>query len=247
MIVVDGSSAADQPQEHLEMRRALTRMSRELYRQGLLTPSGGNLSVRLAGGAGILITPSGLFKGRLRAADMVRIGLDGQVVGAALPGRVPSIEAGVHATVYRARSDVAVVVHGHPPHATAVATKGLTLDGVTVEGREFGRVPRVPFLPPGSAELAEAVAGALTAHDAVLLEGHGVFAAGASLRAAADLLMEVEHACRVMLLMNNLGVRAQCVPRDCVPAPNPPAEVEPCRQIASGTPPAAAAKRPPQP
>lgn len=187
--------------EHLELRRALARMARELYRQGIITPLGGNLSARLAGTAEILITPSGIHKGGLRAVDMVVASFDGRMAGPALPGRVPSVETVVHAAVYLARTDVMAVVHGHPPHATAVATMGLALDAVTIEGARFARVPRVGYHPPGSAALAEHVASALTVSDVVLLEGHGVFAAGASLRAAADLMIEVEHACRVQLLM----------------------------------------------
>jgi ribulose-5-phosphate 4-epimerase/fuculose-1-phosphate aldolase len=177
-------------------------MSRELYRQGIITPMGGNLSVRPDGRAMVLITPSGLHKGRLRAADMVLAGFDGGVaVLSALPGHVPSVETGVHVAVYRARPDVTAVVHGHPPHATALVTDGVPIEPVTVEGIRFARVPRVGPYPPGSAALAEAVAAALTGNDAVLLEGHGAFTAAGTLHAAADLMIELEHACRVQLLM----------------------------------------------
>lgn len=196
-----GSSAAAAPAEEcLRLRRALARMSRRLYRQGLLTPSGGNLSVRLAGGAGILISPSGVFKGGLRAVDMVLIDMEGRLVHAPLPGRLPSIEAGVHAAVYRVRPDVAAVVHGHPPYATVVAAGCAAVETVKdPTGEYLGGVPCVPYHPPGSQELAEAVAGALTARDTVLLKGHGVFAAGPSLRAAASLMVAFELACQVLL------------------------------------------------
>jgi L-fuculose-phosphate aldolase len=188
-------------------RRALARMAEELYLQGVLTPAGGNLSVRLDGDdVRILITPSGLFKGGLHAEDMVLTDGEGLQVGEALPGRVPSVEAGVHAAVYRACPDVMAIVHGHPAHATALATMGLPIEPVLVESARYVGIPRVPPLAPGSPELADAVATGLTRGPAVLLVGHGLFAAGESLRAAADVALELDHVCRVMLLMRGGGL-----------------------------------------
>ncbi len=44
--------------EYLEQRRELVEITEELYREKLITPSGGNLSLRLPDDQGFLITPA---------------------------------------------------------------------------------------------------------------------------------------------------------------------------------------------
>lgn len=182
-------------------RRELAAVSRELYAAGLLTPSGGNLSVLLPGEQGLVITPSGLHKGRLSADEMILLDRAGRPAARLAPGTAPSVETPVHLAVYRGRADVRAVVHGHPVHATAVATLGLRLEPVALDVGLFADPPVLPFIHPGSEELARSVAGALARRDVVLLAGHGAFAVGPSLEEAAARLAGLEHACRLFLLI----------------------------------------------
>lgn len=188
-----------------EQRQQVVDVVRELYGAGLITPTGGNVSLRLPGGEGFLITPSGTFKGGLRPQDMVLLDPEGR------PGEgegTPSIETAMHLAVYGAVPGTGAVIHAHPPMATVVGVLGLPIPALTVEALAFSGLPLVPFLVPGSPELAEAVARALRQHPgapAVLLQNHGIVTAGATLRQAANAALALEEVCRLAVTCLALG------------------------------------------
>jgi ribulose-5-phosphate 4-epimerase/fuculose-1-phosphate aldolase len=181
-------------------RGQLAAMARELYGRGAFTSLGGNLSIRVSGLDAAWITPSGVFKGGLHPEDMVRIDLKARMVGGA-PGLAPSVEAAVHAAIYRSRKDVGAVIHAHPPHAIVVATLDLPIECVIDEALPYADIPRLGYFPPGSGALVDAVSEAMAGSDLVMLAHHGLFAAGPSLRAAANHLLGLESTCQVLLLM----------------------------------------------
>jgi ribulose-5-phosphate 4-epimerase/fuculose-1-phosphate aldolase len=125
------------------LREGLADAAARLFHSGFLTELGGNLNARLPRGEAVLITPSGLPKGRLRAEDMLEVdllGLPARVSGEPAAARLrPSVEARAHASIYRRRPDVQAIVHGHPPCATQVA--GLSC-------RSNPRFPRRPGAAP---------------------------------------------------------------------------------------------------
>lgn len=171
---------------------------------GVLTALGGNLSARVPGMDCIWITPSGVYKGGLSPEDMLRIDFTGKVLGGPL-GMVPSVEAAVHAGIYRARPDATAVIHAHSPYTTVMATLELDLTPVTEEAIHYAGVPRLRFKPSGSPELVDGVAGALSSTDQVVIANHGVFACGPSLRAVANDILSLEAACRLYLLLRQHG------------------------------------------
>ncbi len=191
----------------LRIRRALINAMRVLHDRGLVNLRGGNASARFSlpyGVTYIYITPSGKPKPLLDPLDIAVMTLDGGVV----EGR-PSSEFRLHLAVYRARDDATAVVHAHNPLTVAAAKLGLVeeLFKVSVEARYYlGRcVARVPYLEPGSQELAEATARALKGCDTAVLEGHGAVAVGVSkdpveaVYEAVDRLEALEDAARILL------------------------------------------------
>jgi ribulose-5-phosphate 4-epimerase/fuculose-1-phosphate aldolase len=169
-----------------------------------VTALGGNLSARVPGMACAWITPSGVFKGGLSADDMVRIDFQAKVIGGP-PGLVPSVEAAVHAGIYRTRPDAMAIIHTHSPYSTVMATLELDLTAVSEEAINYVGVPRIPFRPSGSAELITGVSTALSGSDQVVVANHGVFACGASLRAVANDVLSLESACRLYLMLRQHG------------------------------------------
>ncbi len=185
----------------------------ELFKAGLITPTGGNVSVRRPGGA--LITPSGRHKGSLRPEDLVEVNITGRPE---TPGARPSVETGMHLLIYRRRPDVNAVIHTHAPMATLLGLLDLPVPPVTLDAVRFTDLPSVPFAMPGSDELAEAVADRLAAAPAALLRNHGLLTVGADLRAAADAALALEEVAHLVVTCRLLGQEPSTIPPEAVEA-----------------------------
>lgn len=194
----------------VEMVRAIN----ELYQLGLITATGGNVSVRMEGREECWITPSQLYKGDLRPELMVRIDLAGNVLDEGVPA--PSSEWPMHTAIYRARPEVRAVVHAHAPYATILALSGLPFLPITTEAAFLREVPVVPFIMPGTKELAEAVVRAMGRNPVCLLQNHGVVVAATSLRRACNILEVVERTAQLVWGCYAVGKKPPTLPKDVV-------------------------------
>lgn len=185
------------------LRGELVRVVHELFAATCVTAIGGNLSARLPDEAGVLITPTGLFKGDLQPDLLAWVGLDGRVLDPSAPA--PSSEWPMHCAIYRARPDVGAIVHAHAPRATVLALSGLPLLPVSAPAACLGELPRVPFVTPGTEALAEAVVEALGEGPAVLMQNHGLLAVGDGLRQAANRVHVIERTADVILSCYAVG------------------------------------------
>lgn len=175
-----------------KLRRQLIAVSRRAYREGLVTGTSGNMSVRDPHTGHVLITPSGVEYHRLRPDQIVWVDLNGQV----LRGRcVPSSETPMHTAVYRARPDVHAVVHTHSRFATVFSCLRRPIPAVHYLIALIGtQVPVAEYATYGTEELARHAVSALgTAYRAVLLQNHGVLAVGGSLAEAYHVAATVEY------------------------------------------------------
>src|SRR5580658_7954235 len=173
----------------------LARTIRRLYERGLVSGVGGNASVLLPSKKQMLITPSGYFKGGVAEGDLVRVSLEGKVIG---KGK-PSSELPTHLAAYRVRKDVEAVVHGHPPTAVALVTAGVTIPSMTPEHAVMiERLEVVGSAAPGESG-ARAVEGSLKRCDVVGIRNHGFFSLGADLHEAASRLEVLEESAKIYL------------------------------------------------
>ncbi len=186
-------------------REAVASTMRRLYKQGLTTCSGGNISFR-ASDNHILITPSALDKGIINYRQIALMTLQGENFSAGLK---PSIETDMHLKILRNRPDINAIVHAHPVHASFFTTTGK--EGVntalTAEARFLlGETVFAPYALMGTEDLGERVSNALKegAH-AVFLENHGVLTLGKTLLQAFDRLEVLESAARMTLLEKLYG------------------------------------------
>ncbi|MDD4700771.1 MAG: class II aldolase/adducin family protein [Desulfovibrio sp.] len=183
----------------------LRSVCRDAWRQGLLSGCNGNASLRLPAPHNdvVCITRSGTAKGRLTAADCCLVCLSD---GALLHGGPASTESGMHLAVYRAKPDCAAILHTHPRSLLALSLRlGETMEDFLnlplFEAAVWrARLGFAPALPPGTCELAEAVAKASLEHPAVWMAGHGLCSTGASLAEALCLTEELEHLAAIQLL-----------------------------------------------
>ncbi len=189
--------------QYLRERRDVARFMRRLYRQGLTTTSGGNISVRLDDGS-VLLTASQHDKGRLRAEDVGVLDMDGRNLTPALR---PSIESGMHLAVYRARPDARAVVHAHPPFVSAfcASAERISTHLVAESYAILGELSYAPYHPMGTPALAEAVAAAASSSVCILMANHGALTIGTTLLEAFDRLEVLEAAARLTLYTRLLG------------------------------------------
>jgi L-fuculose-phosphate aldolase len=179
------------------LRAAIAKACRRLDARGLVAGAEGNVSARVDG-ATMLITPGGARKGDLRASQLVSVELQS---GRARGRGSPSTELAMHLAIYRARPDVAAIVHAHPPAATgfAVARKPFPAAALAEIAGVIGPVPLVGYAAPGSKEFGAVVAEAIAAADAVLLSNHGAVTVGTTLEIAGNLMESLEQAARILV------------------------------------------------
>jgi len=186
------------------LRRRLVNVGKQLYNYGLVVGTEGNISARIPGTDRILIKPSSVSMGFLKAEDFIVVDLDGNKVEGELS---PSIETPLHTAIYRVRSDIQGVVHTHAPFATAFGIAGTEIIPLQVEMFLYipNGVPIVPFEMPGSRELAEAVQKLIVDFNAVILENHGVITVGSTIEEACLLNRMVEECAKVQLIATLLA------------------------------------------
>ena len=194
--------------EDTRLREDIVDVARSLFNRGLTHGSTGNISVRLPDG-GWLMTPTGSSFGTLDPARISRLSPDGVL----LSGDPPTKEAFLHTTMYAERPDAGAVVHLHSTHSVAVSC----IDGINHDDclppitayyvMRIGRLPLVPYYPPGDKALAEAVGRLAGRHHAVLLANHGPVVAGTSLSSATDAVEELEETARLFLMLEGRPLR----------------------------------------
>ena len=189
------------------LRDEICRYGQSIFERGLTFGSSGNISARLDDGW--LMTPTNVALGRLDPARLSRLDEQGRLVA----GDPPTKESFLHRAMYGERPAAKAVVHLHSTHSVAVSCladldPADLLPPITAYYiMRVGRLPLVPYYPPGDESLAEAVRLAATKHSAVLLANHGPVVAGSSLDAAVAAVEELEETARLFLLLRREPTR----------------------------------------
>ncbi len=184
-------------------RKEVASFMRRLYRKGLTTTSGGNLSLRITDDI-IAITPSATDKGRMRWKEVGLMTIKGKNL---TPCLKPSIESAMHLSIYKSKSDTKAIIHAHPLFATSFTAMKCTIDtNLTAEARAICGDPLfVPYALMGTPELAELAAENIVKSCILLLENHGILTAGASLLEAFDRMEVLENAAKMTLIVEFTG------------------------------------------
>ncbi len=190
-----------------KMRDKITYLAKSIYDRGLTFGSSGNISVRIEDGW--LMTPSGSTMGNLDPAKISKLDNEGNHVS----GDKPTKEAFLHVAMYEERMQTGAVVHLHSTHSVAVSClagidESNVLPPITAYFvMKIGKLPLVPYFPPGDLDLAKAVREMATKHHAVLLANHGPVVAGKSLESAVYATEELEETAKLFLLLKNEKTR----------------------------------------
>lgn len=186
------------------LKESVAVFMQRLYRQGLTTALGGNVSLKVSEQM-ILITPSGMDKASITGDQIGEMGLDGTN---RTPALKPSMETPMHLGIYTARPDVTAVIHAHPVTASTFAASNREINcRLLAESRLFlGEVQNAPYACMGTPDLARNVVRALgDAGNAVLMANHGALTTGKSLLQAFDRMEVLESAAKITLLSKLLG------------------------------------------
>lgn len=183
----------------------LTLIIGRIYRSGMTTTSGGNLSIMDDNGD-IWITPAGIDKGSLTPADIMCVKADGTIVGR----HRPSSEYPFHRALYSMRPKMKSVIHAHPPALVTFSIIHEVPDtAILPQARAVcGPVGFAPYALPGSEELGRKIAAEFAGnpdYKAVIMENHGVVLMGEDIADAYQRFETLELCARTILNAKTLG------------------------------------------
>ena len=188
-----------------ELRGLITEQGKSLFQRGYACGGAGNLSARLADA--VLMTPTGSSLGNLRPDSISKLSLDGEH----LAGDKPTKESVLHLEIYRNRPGTGGIVHLHSTACTALSC----LSGLDKENclppltayhvMRVGKLPLLPYFPPGDPGLATAVGQTSATHPAMLLAHHGSVVAAESFIKAVFNAEELEETAKLFFMTKDMA------------------------------------------
>lgn len=175
----------------------------KIYRGGLTTTSGGNISVIDENGD-IWVTPSAIDKGTLRPSDIVCVRNDGTIDGR----HKPSSEYPFHLAIYKCRPEIKAVIHAHPPALVSFSiVRQIPNTNVIPQAKHVcGPIGYAPYALPGSNELGDVIAKEFEKGvNAVIMENHGTVVGGADLSDAFQRFETMEFCARTLINGSTIG------------------------------------------
>jgi L-fuculose-phosphate aldolase len=187
----------------LHPRDQITLIIARIYKRGLTTTSGGNISVIDENGD-IWITPSAIDKGTLRPSDIICVKKDGSVIGP----HIPSSEFPFHKAIYEIRPDIKSIIHAHPPALVSFSiVRDIPNTNIISQAKlSCGPIGYAPYKLPGSNALGEIIAAEFTkGFSAVIMENHGTVLGGTDLGDAFQRFETLEFCARTILYGKTIG------------------------------------------
>jgi len=195
-------------------RRLLLETVTALRTDGLLSGTGGNVSLKIPGHDWMLITPSGREFADLGPEDICLTDFNRQPV--LDNGLQPSIETGLHAAVYQRRPEVNAVIHTHQTYASVFALLNRPIPALFDEvvlniGPE---IAVVPYGFSGSRQLADNLAARLNnACFCYILQNHGAVSLGTDLGEARRNAGLLEKCARIYYYALSTGLDITTLPQ----------------------------------
>ena len=192
-----------------EARAEICRVGRSLFERGFVHATAGNISVRLPGDTGYLITPTDACLGFLQPERLAHVALDGEQRS----GDRASKTLALHRRIYGSDAAAHCVIHTHSTHLVALTLAGVwSADDIVPPITPYyvmkvGHVPLIPYHRPGDPAAADRVADAIGASQArgtplraVMMDRLGPNVWHESPAAAMATLEELEETARLWLM-----------------------------------------------
>ena len=184
-------------------RDQITKIISRIYKRGMTTTSGGNISIIDSNGD-IWVTPSAIDKGSLKASDIVCVKKDGTIVGK----HKPSSEFPFHKAIYDIRPDIKSVIHAHPPALVSfsIVRKIPNTNIISQAKHVCGPIGYAKYELPGSHKLGHVIAEEFKkGFKAVIMENHGTVLGGSDLNDAFERFEALELCARTILYGSQIG------------------------------------------
>jgi ribulose-5-phosphate 4-epimerase/fuculose-1-phosphate aldolase len=198
---------AQTPRTEAELRRQLAACYRIFAMLGWTELIYNHISVRVPGPeVHFLINPFGLHYSEVCASNLVKIDLDGRVVGPSA-GRVNPAGFVLHSTLHRGIDGAHCVMHTHTTAGSAVACSraGLSMDNFYA-AQLHGRVAYHDFEGiTVHADEGPRVLRSIGERPAVILRNHGLLSWGATIPLAFAVLWTLQRACEIQVAGAALG------------------------------------------
>lgn len=184
-------------------RDQITTVISRIYKRGMTTTSGGNISI-IDDDGNIWVTPSAIDKGSLRPSDIVCVKKDGTVKGK----HKPSSEFPFHKAIYESRPDIKSVIHAHPPALVSfsIVRKIPNTNIISQAKHVCGPIGYAAYKLPGSEALGHVIADEFKkGFKAVIMENHGTVLGGSDLTDAFERFETLEFCARTILYGSQIG------------------------------------------
>lgn len=184
-------------------RDQITLIIDKIYKSGMTTTSGGNISVIDESGD-VWVTPSAIDKGTLRPSDIICVRKNGTIEGR----HKPSSEYPFHIAIYNCRPDIKAVIHAHPPALVSFSiVRQIPDTNVIPQAKNVcGPIGYAPYELPGSNELGDVIAEEFKkGFNAVIMENHGTVVGGTDLGDAFQRFETLEFCARTIIYGSIIG------------------------------------------
>ncbi len=193
-----------------EAWKILSDLGKRFVDRGLVVGSGGNLSMLLPDKKSFLVTGTGTSLDRLDEDSFAVVSLDGTYSSS---GTQPSSEYRVHLAAYQTRGDVTICIHLHPQASVLLAALGIETKFVTVDHVYYLRkIVRIPWIRPGTQEIADAVAREIAGVNVLVLENHGCVVVAGNPELAFSRALNLEEDSELTLRSRMVGIEPLEVP-----------------------------------
>jgi len=186
-----------------EIRQAVITAGLRLVKEGLVSRTWGNVSVRIDD-TFMAITPSGRKYDDLQEKDIVIVNYHDYKYKGNIK---PSSELKLHGEIYKTRKDINAVIHTHQMNASTVAAARREVPPILDDMVQIiGPSVRVAdYALPSTKKIVTKTLKALKGRNAALMANHGAVCAGRDLDEAFVVCEVLEKACKAFIEAEFLG------------------------------------------
>jgi len=184
----------------------LIRYGKMISDKNLVVGPGGNISFK--DGNICYITPSGLDFNEIGPKDLVGVDIDTKLI--VYGNKKPSSEISMHIKVYRARPDITVIFHSHPPVTIGITGAGAKISALFPDFALFlgQEIPVIDYTTPCTEKLADMVSEVIVDSNAITMLKHGLIVVGKNFKEAWIRTVLVEETARMITAARSIGSEA---------------------------------------